>query len=58
MAQTTARIKQKGKPFEIIVDLDDALKFRKGLISSIQAETEFIFHDIKKGEKAPEKDLK
>ena len=58
MVNTTARIKKVGKHFEIIVDLDDALKFRKGLISSIQAETEFIFHDIKQGERAPEKDLK
>lgn len=58
MTNTTARIKKIGKHFEIIVDLDEALKFRKGIISSIQAETEFIFHDIKQGERAPEKDLK
>ena len=31
MTNTTARIKKTGKHFEIIVDLDDALKFRKGL---------------------------
>jgi ribosome maturation protein SDO1 len=58
MVNTTARIKKAGKHFEIMVNLDDALKFRKGTSSFIQAETEFIFHDIKKGEKAPEKDLK
>jgi ribosome maturation protein SDO1 len=58
MVNTTARIKKAGKHFEVMVNLDDALKFRKGLSSFIQAETEFIFHDIKKGEKAPEKDLK
>ena len=58
MVNTTARIKKVGKHFEIMVDLDDALKFRKGTSSFIKAETEFIFHDIKKGEKASEKDLK
>ena len=58
MANTTARIKKTGKNFEIIVDLDDALKFKKGLSEFIQAETEFIFKDIKKGEKASEKELK
>ncbi len=58
MTNTTARIKRTGKNFEIIVDLDDALKFKKGLSEFIQAETEFIFKDIKKGEKASEKELK
>ncbi|MGY4884858.1 MAG: ribosome assembly factor SBDS [Nanobdellota archaeon] len=58
MVNTTARIKKTGKNFEIIVDLDEALKFKKGLSSFIQAETEFIFKDIKKGEKASEKELK
>ncbi len=58
MTNTTARIKKTGKNFEIIVDLDDALKFKKGLSEFIQAETEFIFKDIKKGEKASEKELK
>jgi ribosome maturation protein SDO1 len=58
MVTTLARIKKLGKHFEVMVDLDDALKFRKGLISSIEAETEFIFRDIKKGERAPENELK
>ncbi|HPD81914.1 MAG TPA: ribosome assembly factor SBDS, partial [Candidatus Pacearchaeota archaeon] len=58
MANTTARIKKTGKNFEIMVDLEDALKFKKGLSTFIQAETEFIFKDIKKGEKASEKELK
>ena len=30
MAQTTARIKKEGKNFEVLVDLDEALKFKKG----------------------------
>lgn len=58
MVNTTARIKKTGKPFEVIVDLDDALKFKKGLSTFIQAETEYIFKDIKKGEKASESELK
>jgi hypothetical protein len=58
MANTTARIKKTGKNFEIIVDLDDALKFKIGLSAFIQAETEFIFKDIKKAEKASENELK
>ena len=34
---TIARIKQAGKHFEIIVDLDEALKFKKDETSSIEA---------------------
>ena len=58
MVNTTARIKKAGKHFEVMVDLDNALAFRKGNSSFIQAETEFIFKDIKKGEKASEEELK
>jgi len=58
MVNTTARIRKTGKHFEVIVKLDDALKFRKGISSFIQAETEFIFTDIKKGEKASESELR
>ena len=54
---TTARIKQAGKHFEIIVDLDEALKFKKGEISSIEAEGDKIFTDSKKGEVASHSDL-
>ena len=57
MTNTLARIKQAGKNFEIIVDLDDALKFKKGEISSIEAEGDKIFHDSKKGEVASNSDL-
>jgi len=56
MAQTTARISKAGKHFEISVDLDDALKFKKGEISSIDVDT--IFSDLKKGERASSSDLK
>ena len=57
MTQTTARIKQGGKLFEILVDLDDALKFKKGELNSIEAEGDRIFTDIKKGNVAPSSDL-
>lgn len=58
MTNTIARIKQAGKNFEIIVDLDEALKFKKGDISSIEAEGGRIFSDSKKGQVAASSDLK
>jgi len=58
MTNTLARIKQAGKHFEIIVDLDDALKFKKGEISEIVAEGDRIFTDSKKGHAASSSDLK
>jgi len=58
MVNTTARIKKQGKNFEIIVDLDKALKFKKDESSSNDfLETDSIFTDSKKGFKAPDKDL-
>lgn len=57
MTNTTARIKKAGKHFEIPVNLEDALKFKKGESSETGAESDMIFADIKKGEKASEKDL-
>lgn len=57
MANTTARIKKAGKRFEIIVDLDDALKLKKEEISSISVEGDQIFSDSKKGERASSSDL-
>jgi len=57
MTTTTARIKKAGKNFEVIVDLDDALKFKKGEISSIEAEGDKIFSDSKKGFTASPSDL-
>lgn len=57
MANTIARIKQAGKNFEIIVDLDDALKFKKGELNSIEAEGDKIFTDSKKGQVASNYDL-
>jgi len=57
MTNTIARIKKMGKHFEILVDMDRALKFKRGDVSSIQSETDFVFEDIKKGKRASEKDL-
>jgi len=57
MTNTLARIKKTGKNFEIIVDLDSALAFRKGESNFIGAESSRIFTDSKKGNVAPEKDL-
>lgn len=58
MANTIARIKKAGKKFEVIVDLDDALKLKKGDIDSIDVEGEVIFSDSAKGERASSGDLK
>ncbi len=58
MTNTTARIKKFGKNFEIIVDLDKALKFKKGDSSETNfLETDTIFTDSKKGFKSKDKDL-
>ncbi len=60
MANVEARIKIKGKQFEILVDLDSALKFRKtgqGSVQNILAVNK-IFTDIKKGMHASSADLK
>lgn len=59
MPQTIARIKKLGKTFEIIVDLDKALKFKKGEYNSSDfLETDIIFSDVKKGLKPSEKELR
>ena len=58
MAQTTARVKKGGKHFEILVDMDEALKVRKGE-GNINAAvlTEAIFYNLKSGENASDGDL-
>ncbi|MEK6904154.1 MAG: ribosome assembly factor SBDS, partial [Nanoarchaeota archaeon] len=57
MTNTLARIKKTGKNFEIIVDLDNALKFRKGLSNSVEAEGDRVFSDSKRGLAASNSDL-
>jgi len=58
MPNTTARIKKAGKHFEILVDMEEAMKFKKGESSHIEAEGDRIFRDIKKGEIASSSELK
>lgn len=58
MTPTIARIKKSGKHFEILVDLDEALKFKKGESNFIECEGDRVFTDSKKGHVAAEKDLK
>jgi len=57
MTNTLARIKKAGKNFEIIVDLEDALKFKKGEVTHIEAEGDKIFSDSKKGQIVSNSDL-
>jgi ribosome maturation protein SDO1 len=61
MATVTARIKLKGKQYEISVDLDEALKLKSGdpsanITSALQSTA--IFYDLNKGTNASESDLK
>lgn len=60
MTQTEARIKKDGKNFVILVDLDEALKLRKGEGSSVGEAvlTEYVFYNIKSGEHASGEDMK
>jgi len=59
MASTVARIKKIGKHFEIMVDLDKALAFRKGESSTVDfLEMDRVFSDSKKGEHASSEDIK
>lgn len=59
MANVNARLRLKGKEFEILVDLDKALMFKKTGQGSIQNALAFnkIFSDIKKGMHASSADL-
>lgn len=54
MTQTEARVTKKGKKYEILVDLDEAMKIRKGESTNIGAAvlTSAVFHNLKSGETA------
>ncbi len=55
MGQTTARVKKGGKHFEILVDLEEAMKVRKdeaGANIGAAVLTDAIFHNLKAGENA------
>jgi len=60
MVNVEARLKVKGKEFEILVDVDKALQFRKGLPVNIEnvLAVDQIFYDFKKGSKVSSADLK
>lgn len=56
--KVVARIKIKNKPFEIHVNLDEALKVKSGKGNIMQAlDSNKIFTDLKKGNVAPQTDL-
>ena len=60
MTDTTARITKNGKHYEILVDLDEALKVKKGeaganINSAVL--TGAVFHNLKAGEHAGERDM-
>jgi ribosome maturation protein SDO1 len=58
MANTTARIKKGGKHFEILVDLDEAVKVRKkegNLNAAVLGDA--VFHNLKSGERASMSEL-
>jgi len=57
MTQTTARIKKKGKEFEIIVDLEKAMKFKNGEPVYDFLEIDWIYRDVKKGFVASKEEL-
>ena len=58
MTQTTARIKKMGKNFEIMVDMEAALRFKRGESSNVDfLEIDKVFSDSKKGFAAPSSDL-
>ena len=55
--KTIARIKKGGLNFEIIVDMDDALKFKKGETDYLDIEGDRIFANVRKGEVPSKNDL-
>jgi ribosome maturation protein SDO1 len=58
MPKVTARAKIKGKHYEILVDLDEALKVKNGKGDVAKAmDSNSIFMDLKKGDIAKSKDL-
>jgi ribosome maturation protein SDO1 len=58
MTNTIAKIRKGSKIFEIMVDMDEALKFKKDEINFIAPETNKVFTDMKKGNTASTSELK
>jgi len=58
MVQTTARVTRDGKHFEVLVDLDEAMKVRKGEGNiGVAVLTDAVFHNLRAGEHASDVDL-
>ena len=58
MANVTARIKVKNKHYEIMVNLDDALKFKQGKGDIMSAlDSDAVYYDLNKGTRASNADM-
>lgn len=58
MVNTTARIVKSGKKFEVLVDLDEAFRVRKGEGNiNVAALGDAVFHNLKSGERCSMDDL-
>ena len=58
MTETIARVKKDGKHFEILVDLEEAMKIKNNEGNISQAVlTESIFYNLKSGENVSKEDL-
>jgi len=57
MTSTTARIKREGKHFEILVDMEGAINFKRGRGGAVMLEVDKVFTNIKKGDVASQGDL-
>lgn len=57
MTNTLARIKRNGKNFEVMVNMESALKFKKGDGDFVEVQGDKIFYDLKKGNVASSSDL-
>jgi ribosome maturation protein SDO1 len=59
MVQTTARLSKQGKHFEILVDLEEALKVKKNSGGDVVRAviTQAVFYNIRSGEQASTEDL-
>lgn len=58
MGNTTARVTKSGKHFEILVDLEEAMKFRKGegdFNAAVLGDA--VFHNLKSGERVSMNEL-
>ena len=58
MVNTTARVTKSGKHFEILVDLEEAMKFRKGegdFNAAVLGDA--VFHNLKSGERVSMNEL-